>query len=1134
MKIFNKRLTWTSAGCALALISGTPAIADDTELLLVNPNPASQPKPNVMFILDTSGSMTDPQTTTKPYDHTRTYTGTCQTDAMYWTDIDLIPSCDVSNEQWVRKSAYECDFATRQIQGIGSFTNTMVQLIGVDDGDTEDGTYNVEDATWTYPEPGNHNAPVECQADSSLHGDGTTGVVYALAGTDLDAGWTSDSAQEVSWGSAPLNLSYTFYDGNYLNYKQTPETESQQRTQIMKTVTTTVLNSVNNMNVGIMRFNDKQGGTIVQDITDLDTNRTAIINKINALPADGYTPLSETLYESALYWMGDNVDFGDVAITDTSAFAATATAGVNGYTQPTLGSCAKNYNVLISDGKPTEDDDGLTKGPSLKDFNTLLGRSNCVDSGQGACLNDVAEYLSKVDIDPNTTGTQAVTTHTIGFTQDLPILKDAAVASGGDYFRADDIEQLTVALLRIVGEINDRTLSFSAPAVSVNTFNRTRNLNDVYLTVFGARNKTRWPGNLKKYGIKDGDIVDADGIDAVDPLTGFFYDTSRSIWTVGGDDGQDVELGGAARQLPNPSARNLYTNNGSDNSLYDASNALSGANAGAYTAADFGLTGATGEPTVAQMIDWMRGADVRDEDGNPATTVRYAMGDPLHSRPAAIVYGGTEANPDVVIYTATNDGYIHAINGATGAELWSFVPKELLPNMARLYFDPSAKFKQYGVDGDIISVVKDVDGDGTIETNDGDFVRIVVGMRRGGSNYYAIDVSRKNSPELLWVKTVDDGGQSWSAPVVARVNVDTTNESFSQNADKAVVILGGGYDPVHDVSAHPSTNDGAGAGIHMLDLESGETLWWGAINKDDGATKAFPDMKRAFATQVRVIDFNSDNFADRMYASDMGGQVWRFDIKNGEAPGTLVNGGVIAQLGAEGVSGTPTAGQTRRFYNSPDVSIFRDPIQGRRYVSVAIGSGYRARPFDVTATDMFFALRDPAVFNQLTQTEYDNYDKIKVTDLVEVSGDVKASIPVSADGWKFTLPADEKVLAGSITFNNEIFFVSFDPRNVGAQTCGTGQGTNFLYRVSVVNGDPIVNNLDAVTPTMADSARRTQLAQGGIAATPTVVFPSPDNPSTCTGPACSPPPIICVGVECRDDLPRLPPVRTLWTQDGIQ
>jgi type IV pilus assembly protein PilY1 len=45
-------------------------------------------------------------------------------------------------------------------------------------------------------------------------------------------------------------------------------------------------------------------------------------------------------------------------------------------------------------------------------------------------------------------------------------------------------------------------------------------------------------------------------------------------------------------------------------------------------------------------------------------------------------------------------------------------------------------------------------------------------------------------------------------------------------------------------------------------------------------------------------------------------------------------------------------------------------------------------------------------------------------------------------------------------------------------------------------------------------------------------FPSPTDPD-CTGSECSPPPIGCVGVECFD--PGFPnnPVRTLWTQDGV-
>ena len=72
----------------------------------------------------------------------------------------------------------------------------------------------------------------------------------------------------------------------------------------------------------------------------------------------------------------------------------------------------------------------------------------------------------------------------------------------------------------------------------------------------------------------------------------------------------------------------------------------------------------------------------------------------------------------------------------------------------------------------------------------------------------------------------------------------------------------------------------------------------------------------------------------------------------------------------------------------------------------------------------------------------------------------------------------------------------------------------------------------ALDPADADEARVTDLEQGGIAPKPTFFFPSPTDPN-CTGEDCSPPPVGCVGVECFD--PGFPnfPVRTLWTQDGI-
>jgi len=1132
MKISIQKTTWMAAGLGISLLSGLPAVADDTELLLINPDPTQNPKPNVLFILDSSGSMDTVETTTAPYDSTKTYTGDCDTNRMYWTDVDVVPVCDGNNQNYIVKSSFHCQFAANQISGIGSFTNTMVQYRdGGKDGSSSG------PARWQYLAPGYNTHPVECQADSDVHGDGRATFLWAANGTNLADPFTDEKMNELSWGSAPRNLGYTFYDGNYLNWKDDPTTVDMDRSDIMKAVATKVLSSVNNLNVGLMRFNDKQGGPVTLGIKDLDTNRQEILDAIDALPHLGYTPLSETLYESALYWRGMDAHYGQLISENPTDPDALDVLDPENYKMPKWDVCAKNYTVLLTDGEPKEDFDTPGLVANLPGFGAVMGGTTCSGSGQGLCLDDIAEYMSKYDADPGTAGDQFVTTHTIGFAIDLPILKDTAVNSGGQYFLANDVETLTKTLLDIIANINDRSLSFSAPAVSVNTFNRTQTLNELYITMFGAKGKVHWPGNLKKYKVLSTlvedpvtleknwvqKIVDVNGDDAVDPGTGFFDIASKSIWTVGAADGNEVRLGGAANLLPDPLVRNVYTNNTSNN-LTDAGNAITPSNKDSFADLDFGLTGATGEPSKEDLIRWSRGEDLRNEDNNSSTTVRYAMGDPLHSQPAAVVYGGTVGSPESVIYMATNDGYLHAIDGATGVELWSFIPKELMSNLTRLYFDPNTRYKQYGIDGNIVPIVKDVNGDGDIDIGE-DFVYIIFGMRRGGDKFYALDVTRKDDPKLLWISNHPEYGESWSTPVVTRMDIN----GAVQNADKAVVVLGGGYDTVHDTNTHPVPQDGVGAGIHVLDLVSGARLW--RAGPDNGADLELSTMTRAIPTEVRVADFTGDGLADRMYATDMGGQIWRFDIFNGQSPANLVTGGVIARLGAEGTA-TTMLEDTRRFYNAPDISLITDDIQQRRFVAISVGSGYRAHPFDLVANDAFYSMRDPDVFTPLTQAAYDAYPIALDGNFVEVSGSTGAVITQSDRGWKFTLPGNQKVLADSITFDNKVLFVSFTPDSNAAATCAAGKGTNFLYVVDIVNGDPIVPNLSTLVPGTEDDARRQTLQQGGIAPSPSILFPTPD--ASCTGEECSPPPLGCVGVECFDPGFENNPVRTLWTQDGIQ
>ncbi len=1120
MKISKRKIRWMSIGFALAMLTGAPAIADDTELLLINPNPANAPKPNVLFILDTSGSMNTTQTTAAPYDSTLIYLGICDPSKYYWTEVDVLPDCSTSNNI-IDADKMVCDYATSQLNGIGSFTNTLVQYRKGGKSGTSPGP-----SRWQMLAPGYSKAYVECQADSGVHGDGRLAFLWAANGTNLTDPFTSNPSAELSWGSSPRNIGYTVYTGNYLNWKASPATVTLSRSAIMKEVTKKVLSSVSNLNVGLMRFDGNDGGPVILDMTDLDTNRQAVLDAIDSLPAGGNTPLSEVLYESALYWRGMPAHFGQASFTLLTDPAALLPA-TEIYEHPDWDVCAKNFNVLLTDGAPTQDFDTTGLIANLPNSASVLGYSGCdgpVLLNGGECLDDIAEYLSLEDVDSVENGDQLVTTHTIGFTINLPILSETASNSGGQYFLADDVESLTKTLLSIIANINDLSLSFAAPAVSVNTFNRTRNLNDMYITTFGAKTRAHWPGNLKRYRISGGVVVDVNGVPAVDPNTGFFVDTATSYWTTGGADGDDVRLGGAAQQLPDPSVRNVYTNN-TGNDLTAAVNAVSTSNMGAFVDADFGLTGAFGEPSMDEIIRWARGADLLDEDNNPSTLVRRIMGDPLHSQPAAVVYGGTALAPEAVIFTATNDGYLHAIDGATGVELWSFIPKEVLSDLMRLYFDPVSRYKHYGLDGNIVSVAKDVDGDGIIEPGDGDFVQLVFGMRRGGSTFYSLDVTDKNSPQLLWTVTDPTFGESWSTPVVARIDIS----GATQNVDKAVVVIGGGYDNVHDTTTHPASPDAAGASIHMLDLRTGPELWRTSSNA--GADLRLANMTRSMHNQVRVIDLNGDRLADRMYASDAGGQIWRFDIFNGQAASTLVTGGVIARIGAEGIA-TPTAAETRRFYNAPDVSLITDRLQQRRFLAVSIGTGYRAHPFDLSAADRFVSIRDGDVFNPLTQAMYDSYPIITDADLVEVSGQTQTVITANDGGWKFTLPGNEKIVADSLTFDDQILFVSFTPDTVAAATCATGKGTNFLYRVSAINGDPVVPNIATLNPSTSDDERRETLAQGGIAPSPAILFPTPG--PACTGDACSPEPIVCVGAECGPSGLDNNPVRTLWTQDGIE
>lgn len=1188
-----RSLATLATAAAAALLTGAPAGADDTELFVGEAVAAAPARPNILFVMDTSGSMDANVRSQVPYDPAVTFSGSCRTDRIYWSRTGTPPGCGTS--QYVAASSFTCNAAQPNLNSAGiAYVTKAARWRG--------GTRN----RWDTLSSSDNTSNIECQADEGIHGLTAASTKKYAADGATNGPWSSLSANKIDWSRGePI----TFYSGNYLNWRASPYID-RTRLETMQNVLTTLLdNLADNVNVGLMRYsNDSgnsndaaaQGGMVVMAMDKIEDNRAAMKTEINSWVPAGWTPISETLYEATQYYRGDKVYFGGGAdaTTHPSVFSKSDkfTSNPNGdtpsitasrnasdktlYDSPSDADCQKNYIVFLTDGLPTQDNEANTRIEALPGFRTITGSATCdIEPGleysdSGRCTDDLAKWLHESDLRADRPGVQNVTSYWIGFGDDVAagtaFLTEVAQRGGGRYYPAADTAELTEAFSDIVDRILEQTTTFTAPTVAVNAFNRTQNLNYLYMSVFKPATSYRWLGNIKKYRITpEGIIRDANDNAAVDPNTGYFQPAAQSYWS---DvvDGAESELGGAAGELKNPATRKIYSNlTVNSGALTEDLSELK--DAGNLTLANLLLLGVVspspvaGRPAVSDLVDWAYGYDVQDENGNgDVTEARKDMGDPLHARPATVIYGGPADDPDITMYATTNDGFLQAITanhdavaGTGGEELWSFVPRVLLDRIEELYDNETVTSRAYGLDGAIKVVRLDRDGDGTIEPSGSDIngdgttsesekdkVFLYFGMRRGGSYYFGLDVTKRTEPKLLWVLGPSDlpgVGQTWSAPTVARINVDRS--WTASNPDKMVLVFGGGYDVAQDTVGYVA--DVVGNRIFMVDAITGSLIWRAGPTSDGSAQLPLGKMTNSIPGDVRVIDLSGDGFADRMYAADLGGRVWRFDIRNGESAADLVWGGVFASLGLGDLADKTDATKNRRFFYGPDVSLLKAGTTN--FINVAIGSGHREKPItDVTVINRFYSLRDFNVFSQVQNTQYKTTCGTTetspchqiITDgdtrLTDVTTDMSPTFPAGGVGWRMNLQDDgEKVLAESRTFQNRIYFTTYSPqqREFNPEVCVATVGLNRLYVLDAATAKPVLNFSDPTQPPADVDDRFKELAQGSIAPEAIFVFPTPDDdPDNPNPPA--PPPICLVGLEsCGTGLTN-PPVRTYWEQRG--
>jgi type IV pilus assembly protein PilY1 len=746
----------------------------------------------------------------------------------------------------------------------------------------------------------------------------------------------------------------------------------------------------------------------------IGTDHTTLRGIVDGLTANAGTPLAPRLIAAAHYYKNDGYFTGAdpveylcqrnyvVLMTDgrpqVEGNTAFGSCG-SGFSNPYCGANASGSFDYIEDwlGAPYDkDSDGRDPDPGHASPPAGCTPNSSPDgepceyhNGGSDYLDDVAKVLLDNDLRPDMDGQQALITYTIGFTVGNGLLQRTAAHGGGTYHTANDADELADAFRATLNSIVSETESFVAPVVPVSQTTRTQSGDRLYIALFRPRDGAlRWPGNLKKYQVSaEGQLLDANGAAAtnaegeIQPGAQSYWDTTPS--------GSAVSKGGVGEILLNRSTpRNIYTNiSGAD--LTASGNAFTDANTALTTA----MLGAASATERTQIIDYVHGVDVYDDDEDSNITEKRAwiLGDTIHSVPLVINYSPTDA----LILVGANDGMLHAFDDVTGAEQWAYVPDDLVARLRELTPGVSGAHEFF------------VDSSPKLLTTSGGQKIVVFGFGRGGRAYYAIDVTDKDAPQFLWKVSsasagFDELGEGWSEPAYIKT---------SGGVD--ALLIGGGYDPYFDDPSHITANpSGYGRAIFAINATTGAL-----IQKIKPAGMDF-----AIPSNVAALDFNSDGKLDRAYVGDLGGQMWRIDS---DLAATLLF----------------ASGGSRKIYYAPDV------VRDRGFLSVFFGTGDRSNPLETSVVDRIYAVKDDG------SSGLDESNLVDVTDTVEQNGsDEEATLKTdlqSSSGWFIALDQrpGEKVLASPSAFFS-VFFSTFVPLS---GVCNAG-GDARVYELNYETG----------------------------------------------------------------------------------
>ncbi|MBL4607774.1 MAG: hypothetical protein JKY01_08100 [Pseudomonadales bacterium] len=709
-----------------------------------------------------------------------------------------------------------------------------------------------------------------------------------------------------------------YYSGNYLNWyfsntaNTGPATATEfgagankrkgtsSRIDVMKTVMNDLLtNTFTNAYVGLSAYDsplssgrstgsNSYRAKVIEGLQDVDTNRATLAASVNGLKADGYTPLASSLAQIGRYF----VEGFDLDLTPSSpyvsnqkayalfnkepAYADSSADKPNASKPGIIDECQSNYVISLTDGKPLKYDDT---------FNEDLAKWDDDDSDKGlnggsnnkSDFDDVAAALYDIDLRDDLTGTQNIITHVVGLELNDPLLSDAAAAGGGSYFTTNNTSSLKTALATVFSNIQTQVGSIASVAFNSSQL-------DTGSAIFQAIYDTGdWTGTLSALPLDNAGNIGTASWEASSVLA-TIAPSNRDIFTY-----DDTANSGAGEGIPF-----LWASLNSDQkddfyrSVDEDGDGIS------YVG-----SGVNDDDDAQSLLNFIRGD--RSNEGNSATDYRTrgsALGDIVNSTP--IYVGKPEMNwPEFadnnkfgasgteystyklsstvqgrtpIVYVGANDGMLHGFNASlsgtgAGKEVFAYIPSGVFSDTAGegLHYlaDQAYRHKFYT---DLTPVVSDVYIKRAASGSSAWRTILIGGLRAGGKGLFALDVSKPtefSNPAsyaddvVLWEFTdADDSdlGYTYGLPSIAMMA-----------NGKWAAIVGNGYNSM-----------GGFAKLFIIYIEEGIDGWtageWVELDTGVGSDNGL--------STPRMIDLDGDSVVDLIYAGDLKGNMWAFNVSS--------------------------------------------------------------------------------------------------------------------------------------------------------------------------------------------------------------------------------------------------------------